>query len=586
MEELILLENTPIKIERDFSRGLMKNKSFFLFLFVITILLAMSCSQKNTADLVLRGGKIATVDKHFSIQEAVAVNGDRIIFVGSNKDVKDFVGPKTLVIELNGKLVVPGMIDSHCHPFNLGKSGDKESFSVNGAKSFKQVVEMVAEKVKTIKPGEWLIGGGWYQNDWENPSLPIHDELSKVSPQNPIFLYRRGGNSSLVNQKAMDIAGITKDTPDPYGGKILRKANGEPTGVLVNMGNNIVKKHFPKLQRPSKWYREHYIRACRMCNEVGLTGWHDAGIDPIYIQAYKELVDRNELTVRVYAMLQNPRKGDLVSYFKKYRIINYGGKHLLTVRSVKIFFDGALGSRGAAFFKPYDDDPGNIGVFEVPPEHVHEVARAALQTGMQVCSHAIGIRGNSLLLDSYEKALKEIPVKDHRFRSEHAEVVRPEDVKRFASMGVIPSMQPIHCTSDMIFIENRIGKKRCQESASPWRSFINAGCIIPCGSDFSIYSHNPLTGIYAAITRQDKNGKPEGGWFPKERMTREEALKGYTIWAAYSAFQENILGSIEKGKLADFAVLDKNILKIEPMEILNTKVLYTIIGGKIVYENK
>jgi len=560
------------------------NVRISIILIVCCMSLGIGCWGPKKADLILRGGKVVTLNDDSFVLEAVAIRGNKILFVGSDADVEWYMHPKVRIIELEGKTVVPGMIDAHGHPFNLGKTEDEETFSVTGTTSWQEVVHRVAEKVKTMKPGEWLIGGGWYQDDWADNTLPVHNALSQVSPDNPVFLYRRGGNSAMVNRRAMDIAGIDRNTPDPYGGKIIRKSDGEPTGFLINMGNNLVKKHFPKPDKPKSWYRETYIKAARMCNEVGLTGWHDAGIEPEYIEAYKGLVDRNQLTVRVYAMLQNPREGDLAAYFRKYRILDYRGKHFLTVRSVKVFFDGALGSRGAAFFEPYEDDPGNVGIFEVPPEHVTEVARAALQTGMQVCAHAIGIRGNSMLLDAYEKAIREYPGLDHRFRSEHAEVVRPQDVKRFASLGVIPSIQPIHHTSDMEFLEDRIGPERMETCASPWRSFIDAGCILPCGSDFPIYSHNPLTGIHAAVTRQDADGFPEGGWQARQRMTREEALRGYTIWTARAAFQEDLIGSIEGGKLADLVVLDKDIMTIEPEEILTTKVIMTMVGGKIVYQ--
>lgn len=562
----------------------MKQKILSCAVISCIIYLFFGCGTPPKADLVLVNGKIAVVDKAFSIHQALAIGGDRILYTGNNKGVEKFTQKNTRIIDLKGKLVVPGMVDSHGHPFNLGQSGDNDSFSVRGSKSYREVVERVAAKIETMKPGEWLIGGGWYQDDWEDSSLPVHDPISEVSPKNPVFLYRRGGNSCLVNQKALEIAGITRNTPDPYGGKIIRKPNGDPTGVLVNMGNNMVKKHFPKPDKPLSWYENGYLNAAKLCNRVGLTGWHDAGIDPIYIDAYKSLVDKKKLTVRVYAMLQNPREGDLEKYYRKYRTVNYGGEHFFTVRSVKVFFDGALGSRGAAFFSPYDDDPQNTGVFEIPPEHLLEVCRAALKTEMQVCPHAIGIRANSVYLDMMEKALQENPVKDHRFRSEHAEVVKPGDVKRFARLGVIPSMQPIHCTEDMVFIEHRIGKDRCRMSASPWRGFIDSGCIIPCGSDFAIYSHNPLTGFYAAITRQDPNGLPVEGWFPEQCMTREEALRGYTIWAAYASFQEEILGSLEKGKLADLVILDRDILTITPKKILSTKVLATMVGGNFVFQ--
>jgi predicted amidohydrolase YtcJ len=290
--------------------------------------------------------------------------------------------------------------------------------------------------------------------------------------------------------------------------------------------------------------------------------------------------------MRVYAMLGEQEipvlEGDLFEYFSKHRLENYGD-HFLSVRSIKLFFDGALGSRGAAFFEPYEDDPGNTGLLRITPEYITDVTRAALRADMGVCTHCIGIRGNRLCLESYGTALEENPKQDHRLRIEHAQIVRDEDIEMFKDLGVIPAMQPTHCTSDMPFVEDRVGSKRA-EGAYAWRSFLDAGMVIPCGSDFPVESNNPLLGIYAAVTRQDVEGYPEDGWFPEQRMTREEAVKGFTIWAAYGAFQEDILGSIEVGKLADFTILDKDILSIEPKEILTTDVLYTIVGGKIVYE--
>jgi len=549
-------------------------------LFALSVFL--SCSHEK-ATIVLINGKIITVDKNFSIQEAVAIGGDTIMHVGNTDEINKYIGAETHVIDLKGKAATPGMVDAHCHPFGLGRDDKDDSFSVRGSKSWQEVIDKVAEKVKTLQPGEWIIGGGWYQDEWEDNTIPVHDGLSAVSPDNPVFLYRRGGNSAFVNAKALEIAGITKDTPDPYGGKIGRKPDGKPSGFLVNMGNNMVKKHFPKPEKPPEWYEKIFKNAAKKCNAAGLTGWHDAGLEPLYLEAYKRLVDKDELTIRVNAMLQNPRKGDLEKYFAKHRILNYGGRDMLQIRSVKMFFDGALGSRGAALHKPYDDDPENTGVYEVPPEHVYEVSVAALKTGMQVCSHSIGPRANHELLNEYERALKKVPVKDHRFRSEHAEIITPSDVKRFAQLGVIPSVQPVHHTSDMEFLPYRLGNERCKTMASPWRSLIDEGCILPCGSDFAIYSHNPLTGIYAAVTRKNEDGTPENGYYEEQCLTREEAIKGYTIWPAYAAFLENKTGSIEKGKYADITVFDKDILTIDPEELLKTQVIYTIVAGKIVY---
>jgi len=544
-----------------------------------------SCQKQKTtpADLVLFNGKIVTVDDGFSIRQAAAVEDDRIVFVGSNQDCKNFIGAETKVIQLEGKLVLPGLIDAHAHLHSLGEQ--LSYLDITGSTGYEQVIQKVAARVKTAKPGEWIIGGRWDHNDWPDKKFPLHHALSNVSPHNPVYLRRIDGNSALVNKRAMEIAGIAKDTPDPFGGVIHRDQNGEPTGVLINRAMNLVKTHIPKDTEEQS--RAKLQKAVQSCLALGLTGVHEAGVGPAEIKMYKDMIDKGQLHMRIYAMLgeqeKPPLTGDLAAYFEKNKIDRYGN-YFLSVRSIKLFFDGALGSRGAAFFQAYDDDPKNKGLLRITPEYITEVSKAALKVGMGVNTHCIGIRGNRLCLDAYETALKEIPVKDHRFRIEHAQVVRPEDVSKFTALGVIPSMQPTHCTSDMYFVEDRIGKERA-EGGYAWRWFIEAGLVIPCGSDFPVESNNPMLGIYAAVTRQDEKGWPQKGWFPQHRMTRQEAVKGFTIWAAYAAFQEKVLGSIEKGKLADFTVLDKDILEIEPKEILNTKVVYTIVGGKIHYRS-
>ncbi len=558
---------------------------------LLTLLVLVSCfacEKSETADVILYG-KVVTVDDQFSIQEAVAIKNNKIVFVGNKAEAEALVGDSTNVIDTNGKMIMPGMHDSHCHPFNLGNDEEDDFFRVSSAKNFDEMVALIEAKAKTLQPGEWIIGGGWNQENWPGKQLPVHDKVSAVTPNNPLFLYRHGGNSAFVNAKALEIAGITKDTPDPFGGKIYRKENGEPTGFVSNMGNNMVHKHFPKKVRPLEWYMEKYDNAQRICHEAGLTGWTDAGIYPDHISYQKAMVDKGLLKIRSNIMLQNPREGDLEKHFSKQRILNYGGEEMLQVRSIKMYYDGALGSRGAALFKPYLDDPhihNNIGNTEVPVEHVYDVAKAALKTGMQVCPHALGPRGNSEILDAFEKALKENPVEDHRFRSEHAEVVYIDDIERMARLGVIPSIQPTHCTSDMVFMYDRIGEER-SKSASPWRNMIKAGLEPACGSDFTIESHRPLWGIYAAVTRQDNQGFPAEQWHGEQKLTIQEAIKGYTIWAAKAAFWEDKLGSLETGKLADIVVLDTDILDYEdPKDILNTQVLYTIVNGEIVYERK
>jgi predicted amidohydrolase YtcJ len=562
----------------------MNSKRYLCILVAISLAVIMSCGRPAPADLVLHGGKVATVNEEFSIHEAVAVRGDKIVFVGSNEDVQKYILPSTTVIDLEGQLVLPGLIDAHAHLHSLGD--ELTSLNVTGTISYQEIIDIVAIRVQSTEPGEWIVGGRWDQNDWEDKSFPVHDPLSEVSPDNPVFLTRIDGNAAFANKKALEVAGITKDTPDPVGGFIIRKENGEPSGVLVNRAMNLVTDNIPA--DTDEQFKQKFLKAVRSCLSVGLTGVHEAGIGPRHIDLYKSLIDNNQLNMRVYAMLGEekdlPLDMDLEAYFKKHRIEQYG-HHMLSVRSIKLFFDGALGSRGAAFFAPYADDPDNNGLLRITPEYITAISRAALEADMGVNTHCIGIRGNRLCLDAYEKAFQKSPNPDHRFRIEHAQIIEPQDVEKFVSLGIIPAMQPTHCTSDMYFVEDRVGPERA-EGAYAWRWFIDAGLVIPCGSDFPVESNNPLLGIYAAITRQDPQGWPEGGWFPEQRMTIEEAIKGFTIWAAYSAFQEDVLGSIEVGKYADFTILDKDILEITPKEILTTKTVYTIVGGKIRYRAK
>ncbi len=562
----------------------MANNNKLLFLAIIGVFTLNFCGRPAPADLVLRGGKVVTVDADFSIQEAVAIRGDKIVFVGSDQDAEKFILPSTTVIDLEGQLVLPGLIDAHAHLHSLGD--ELTSLNVTGSESYQEIIDAVAIRVQSTKPGEWIVGGRWDQNDWEDKAFPVHDPLSEVSPDNPVYLTRIDGNASFANKKALEISGITKETPDPVGGFIIRKENGDPTGVLINRAMNLVSDNIPS--DSDEQLKQKFLKAVRECLSVGLTSVHEAGIGPRHIDLYKSLIDNEQLNMRVYAMLGEekdlPLDLDLADYFKRYRIADYG-RHMLSVRSIKLYFDGALGSRGAAFYAPYDDDPDNNGLLRITPEYITAVSRAALEVGMGVNTHCIGIRGNRLCLEAYEKALQEYPVSDHRFRIEHAQIIEAQDVEKFVDLGIIPAMQPTHCTSDMSFVEDRVGTGRAK-GAYAWRWFIDAGLVIPCGSDFPVESNNPLLGIYAAVTRQDPEGRPAGGWHPEQRMSIEEAIKGFTIWAAYSAFQEKVLGSIEVGKYADLTVLDKDILDIEPKEILLTKTVYTIVAGKVRYRAK
>ena len=557
----------------------------FLFLYsaivmvFIAALFSISCGGPSVppADIVLRSGKIATVDDTFSMAQAVAVSGDRIVKVGTDEDITPFIGDGTRVIELNGKLIVPGLIDAHAHLLGYGNALSTLDF--RGTTSFRQIIDMVAEKAKTLTAGEWIIGRSWDQNDWEAGEFPFHDALSKDVPNHPVWLTRVDGHAGIANTKAMDIAGITTKSKDPDGGEILRKPGGEPTGVFIDHAMGLVSRHIPNATPEQR--REALYQAAENCLSVGLTGIHDAGVSPGIIEQYKRLIDEGRLGLRIYAMLGNPGRDDVRDYLRENMIENYGN-HFLKVNSIKLFMDGALGSRGAAMFEPYSDRSGYSGLLTLTYERALAVSRNALEVGCQVCTHAIGDKGNRLILDAYEQALKEHPNPDHRFRVEHAQVVAPEDFPRFADLGVLPSMQPTHATSDMYWAGDRVGPERVK-GAYAWQRFLEKGCIIPCGSDFPVEENNPMLGIYAGITRQDPSGWPEGGWFPDQCMTREQVLRGFTIWAAHAAFQEDILGSIEEGKLADMVVLSKDILTVPPKEILDTVPVYTIVGGKIRY---
>ncbi len=394
------------------------------------------------------------------------------------------------------------------------------------------------------------------------------------------MLSRIDGHAILVNQKAMEIAGIDSNTPDPDGGKIFYESNGKPTGIFLDNAEKLITDYVPK-------YSTEKIRgiiqiAANRCVELGLTGVGDAGIPISRIDDYKYLIDNNKMPIRINAMLTDTVVNDMSKFLQKYKVESYGND-FLRVKSVKLYADGALGSRGAALLEPYSDDPGNSGLIVTENSHMLEVCKAALESNFQVCTHAIGDKAIRTMLDVYEEALQKNPNTDHRFRIEHSQIVNLEDVQRYADLGVIPAMQPQHAVSDMPWTEDRIGPERIK-GAYAFRSFIDEGVIIPCGSDFPIEVPNPLIGIHNAVTRQDEYGNPKGGWLPEQKMIIEEAIRGYTIWAAYAAFQEDILGSIEVGKYADFTILDHDILTIEPKDILNTKPIYTIVGGEIRYQ--
>lgn len=529
------------------------------------------------ADLVLHNGTIYTVNDTEPVASAVAIEGDRITAVGNSTDVLQHAGPETKRIDLEGAAVVPGLIDAHVHLDGLARSLTTLNFV--GTSSSQEIVDMVAQRAESLQRGEWVLGRGWDQNDWPEKEFPHHEAMSRRTPGNPVYLTRIDGHAAFANERALEIAGIDRATPDPDGGRIIRDAEGEATGVLIDRAQGLVNRHVP----PStpETYRSTMLQAINACTRFGLTSVHDAGASADAIALFKELADEDLLSVRVYAMIRDPRALD--AFFESGPLLNYG-EHRLTVRSIKAMADGALGSRGAALYEDYADESGNSGLMITSREQLEALAKRALEHGFQVCSHGIGDRGNGTVLDAYEAAFRAMPsVTDHRFRVEHAQILALKDIPRFAELGVIPSMQATHATSDMYWVEERLGAERVK-GAYAWRKLLDSGVRIANGSDFPVEHPNPLWGFYAAITRQDHKGWPEGGWMPEERMTRAEALRSFTLDAAYAAFEEDLKGSIEPGKLADLVVLSRDIMTIPAREILDASVSMTIIGGKVVYE--
>jgi len=549
------------------------------FWLAATVLLA-GCRQTTIgqplATLVLEGGRVHTMDASGTVAEAVAVEGDRILFVGSVEGARRYVGPSTEVVDLGGATAFPGFTDAHAHLVSFGQALGR--VDLVGTRSYEQVCARVAVAVAGTDAGRFVLGRGWDQNDWEGRAFPTHEPLSAVSPDHPVVLTRIDGHAILANARAMEIAGIDGDTPDPPGGKIHRGPDGRPTGVFVDTAAALVEEHVPEPDR--RELREAVERAVAACHRLGLVGVHDAGVDRATLETYRERIDADRFDFRVYAMISGTDP-ELASFLREGPVTSVG-RHRLAVRSVKLYADGALGSRGAALLEPYADDPGNRGLVVTPPDRLLEITEACLAAGFQVCTHAIGDRANRIVLDTYERARAGGVAPDPRLRIEHAQVLAPSDVLRFAELGVIPSMQPTHCTSDMDWAGDRLGPDRI-EGAYPWRSLLDAGSRIPCGSDFPVESADPLLGIYAAVTRQHPDGTPQGGFLPAQRMTREEAVRGFTIDAAWAAFEEDLRGSLEPGKYADVTVFDRDLLAVPAHEILETTVRMTVVAGRIVY---
>ena len=536
--------------------------------------------RKAYADLVLKNGAIHTMDSDRPKAQAVAVTGNKILLVGTDADVAPFIGPDTKVIDLEGKAAYPGFKESHGHLTGIGRA--KMTVDLVGITGYKELIERVAAAAKNAKPGEWITGRGWHEEKWTDKSslkvrgFPTHHDLSKAVPDNPVYVSRADGHAGLANAKAMEIKNITKDTEAPEGGDVIKDKKGNPTGIFVDRAIRLVR---PPAQTDNQ-RRQALELGIQECLANGITMFDDAGVDTTTLDLYREYAEQGKLDMRIYAMASGLRTMKIVGDPQ----IGLGNG-FLTIRAVKLVADGALGSRGAALLEPYEDDPGNIGLLTSTPDTVYLAARYALEHGFQVCVHAIGDRGNRMMLDMYEKAMKEYPhVKDHRFRDEHTQILDEADIPRFAKLGVIASMQGIHGTSDLPWAAYRLGKDRVKEGAYVWQKLLKEGVKIINGTDAPVEHVNPIKSFYASVTRQSEDGTPAGGYYPDQRMTRQEALRSYTLDAAYGAFHENVLGSIEVGKLADFTVLSKDIMTVPEQEILQAQVIYTIVDGKVRYE--
>ena len=534
-------------------------------------------SGRPPADLIVLPARVYTSDTTQPTAEAFAVRGARIVFVGTRSDALRYRGPATSVLELPDRTVLAGLADAHAHLVGLGLA--LRTVDLVGATSYDEVIRRVVATARETPTGTWIRGRGWDQNRWADKRFPEHDALSRAVPDRPVLLTRIDGHAVLANALAMSAAGVSAATPDPSGGRIERKPGSrEPAGVFVDNAQALITRVVPPLS--DQEIESVLVAATTEATRWGLVSVHDAGESERVLQVLQRLAKAGRLPIRVYAMVADD-SASLAAAFARGPISAAFDGHLW-IRTIKLYADGALGSRGGALLAPYSDDPGNTGLLVTSPAHLQDIAVRALRAGFQVAIHAIGDRGNRTALDAYEAALKAVPKRDHRFRIEHAQVLSPEDIPRFAQLGVLPSMQATHQTSDMPWVESRLGPDRV-EGAYAWRSLLATGVIIPNGTDFPVERVNPLLTFHAAVTRQDTANNPPGGWYPEQRMTREEALASMTRWAAHAGFQDSDMGSLRVGKYADFTVLDRDIMTAKPEEILRAQVVATYVGGRAVY---
>jgi predicted amidohydrolase YtcJ len=554
--------------------------SFVLFLATFGPISQIAAAED--VDLLFFNGNIYTVNEKTPHAEAIAVKKNRIVFVGSNDDAKKFHASRA--IDLGGKTLLPGLTDSHCHIFGIGER--ELTLNLEGTNTLMDFLAKVAERATKTEPEKWVTGRGWIETFWKPAQFPTRQDLDKVAPHNPVFLTRADGHASVANSAALKIAKIDKNTLNPFGGEILKdKATGEPTGMLLDNAMELVERNIPK---PTAAEREQALLT-GINREIGL-GWceiQNAGSHKEDIDLIKKVYAEAKAMIRFINCVFGPGE-DAQNFLKEGATLNAFDHHF-TQRTIKVIFDGALGSRGAALLKPYSDAPETSGYLTEKPEDLKPMFEEALRRGIQVETHAIGDRANRLILDLYEGALRAVPpdqrkIKEPRWRVEHAQIIDPVDLPRFAKLGVIPSMQPSHAISDLFFAPARLGMGRLA-GAYAWQSFLKSGTIICGGSDAPVERGEPMIEFYAAVARKSIKGESGEGWHPEQVVSREQALKMFTLWPAQAAFEESDKGSIDTGKLADFTVLSQDIMKIPGPDILKTRCEMTIIGGEIVYDS-
>jgi hypothetical protein len=553
---------------------------------------AQAPARVEPATLVVQNGRIVTVDEARPEARAMAIRGETVAALGTEADIKPYIGPSTRVVDLNGALAIPGIIESHGHFQGIGQA--KLGLELMATTSWDEIVAMVAEAVKKAKPGEWIVGRGWHQEKWTKrpepnvEGFPTHASLDRVSPDNPVVLTHASGHATFANAKAMALAGVTTATANPPGGEILKDASGDPTGLFRETASGLLgRAERAARQKMTPAELEAEARtiiqlAVDECLKKGVTSFHDAGVSFRTVDLYKQVAQEGKLGVRLYVMVRegNP---SLAANLAKYRTIGFANNHV-TLRAIKVSIDGALGPRGAWLLEPYADLPTSTGLNTTPMESARETARLALQHHYQLAIHAIGDRANRELLDLYAEAFEGAPdAKSLRWRDEHAQHLSPGDIPRFAALGVIPAMQGVHCTSDAPYVLARLGPRRAEEGAYVWQKLMKTGAIISNGTDAPVEDVNPVESYYSTVTRRLKDGSV---FFGDQKMSRMEALKSYTINGAYAAFEEGIKGSLTPGKLADVTVLSKDILTVPDEEIRSARVRYTIVGGQVRYEGR